>query len=236
MIELRRGSVRAPESLDELISTREQFLTAYQNAAYARRYRHLVDKVRHVETALGSSRLSTSVATYLFKLMAYKDEYEVARLYTEPAFMEKIKAQFEGDYVLKFHLAPPLLARRDAAGHLIKREFGPWMMRAFGVLARLRFLRGTSLDVFGHTAERRTERALVVEYEQTLLMMLAKLDVGNLEVAIQVASLPEQIRGFGHVKESSMASVAAKRLALLEAFKAPVRELAAVNAAGKVAA
>jgi indolepyruvate ferredoxin oxidoreductase len=236
VIELRRGSTRAVETLDELISTREQFLTAYQNPAYARRYRHLVDKVRHAETALGGSRLTTAVAGCLFKLMAYKDEYEVARLYTEPAFMEKIRAQFEGDYVLKFHLAPPLLARRDAAGHLIKREFGPWMMHAFGVLARLRFLRGTRLDVFGYSAERRAERALVVEYEQTLLMMLSKLDTANLDMALQVASLPEQIRGFGHVKEASMAAAAARRLALLEAFKAPVHALGATGATGKVAA
>ncbi|MDO9217544.1 MAG: 2-oxoacid:acceptor oxidoreductase family protein, partial [Lacisediminimonas sp.] len=159
VIEFRRSP-----GLEDVIATRERFLLAYQDAAYARQYRGLVDRVRQAELALGepgrSLRLSEAVAKYLFKLMAYKDEYEVARLHANTGFEAKIAAMFEGDYKIRFHLAPPLLAKRDANGHLQKKEYGPWMMKAFRALAAMRFLRGTVLDVFGYTEERRTERAL----------------------------------------------------------------------------
>jgi len=158
------------------------------------------------------------VARYYYKLMAYKDEYEVARLYTEPAFKEKIAGMFEGDIKLKFHLAPPLLAKRDKEGHLVKKEFGPWMMRAFGMLARLKGLRGTPFDVFGYTAERRTERALIGQYRQTVEALLPKLTPENLAQAVAIASIPEDIRGYGHVKERHLKAAKEKEAALVATF------------------
>jgi indolepyruvate ferredoxin oxidoreductase len=152
--------------------------------------------------------------------MAYKDEYEVARLYTDPAFMEKIGAMFEGDIKLKFHLAPPLLAKRDKEGHLVKQEFGPWMMKAFSVLARLKGLRGTPLDVFGYTGERKTERALARQYRATIEALLPRLSMDNLAQAVAIASIPEEIRGFGHVKERNLAAARKKEAELLAAFNA----------------
>ncbi len=211
-------------SLDELIERRVEFLTQYQNAGYARRYRDFVEQVRGAESALVDNkplRLTEAVARYLFKLMAYKDEYEVARLHTDPAFRNRIAAMFEGDYSLRFHLAPPLLARRDADGHLVKREFGPWMLHAFGILARLRFLRGTPLDIFGRTEERKTERALIAQYRDTVGRLLPQLNRDNLAAAVAVASIPEDIRGYGHVKEKHLQAAREKEAALLKAFAQP---------------
>ncbi|HJV50245.1 MAG TPA: indolepyruvate ferredoxin oxidoreductase family protein [Noviherbaspirillum sp.] len=210
-------------SLDQLIDTRADFLAHYQDAAYAKQYRDFVAKVREAERAVTdkSPRLTEAVARYLFKLMAYKDEYEVARLYADSAFQAKIAGMFEGDYKLKFHLAPPLFARRDAEGHLVKKEYGPWMMQAFGLLAKLKFLRGTALDVFGHSAERKTERALIVQYRETISALLAKLNADNLSKAVAIASLPEDIRGFGHVKERHLKAAKEKEAALLKEFDAP---------------
>jgi indolepyruvate ferredoxin oxidoreductase len=150
--------------------------------------------------------------------MAYKDEYEVARLYTDPAFMQKIDGMFEGDVKLKFHLAPPLLARKDKQGHLVKQEFGPWMMKAFSVLARLKGLRGTAFDVFGYTEERKMERALIGEYRRTVEALLPKLGSENLAQAVAIASVPEDIRGFGHVKERNLAAAKRKEAELVAAF------------------
>src|SRR5690606_8134706 len=147
------------QTLDDIVSRRVELLTAYQDAAYAGQYKAFVDQVRAQEERLGKgTRLAEAVARYYYKLMAYKDEYEVARLHTDPAFREKIGAMFEGDTTLKFHLAPPLMAKHDKEGRAIKREYGPWMMSAFGVLARFKGLRGTAFDVFGYTAERKMER------------------------------------------------------------------------------
>ncbi|MGE8641300.1 MAG: DUF6537 domain-containing protein, partial [Achromobacter sp.] len=157
-----------------------------------------------------------------FKLMAYKDEYEVARLYSDGEFVKKVGEQFEGDWKLRFHLAPPLFARRDKQGHLIKRSYGPGMLKVFGVLAKLRRLRGTRLDVFGYTAERRAERELIREYRETMTAILSKLNRGNLEKAVTLAGLPEEIRGYGHVKEAAMEKVAGKREELLREFSARV--------------
>jgi indolepyruvate ferredoxin oxidoreductase len=140
------------------------------------------------------------VAKYLFKLMAYKDEYEVARLYADPRFEERLKATFEGDYTLKFNLAPPLLSKRDAQGRLIKSQYGAWMWKAFKVLAKFKFLRGTALDVFGKTEERRLERQLIADYQASIEALLPRLREDNLAEAVELASVPEQIRGFGHVK------------------------------------
>jgi indolepyruvate ferredoxin oxidoreductase len=161
-----------------------------------------VNKVRAAETAAGlGNKLSTSVAKYYFKLMAYKDEYEVARLYTDGRFVEQLKAQFEGDFSVKFNLAPPLLAKKDAKGHLVKAEFGSWMWSAFKLLAKMKGLRGGAFDIFGYTEERKMERALIVEYRSMVEALAAGLTIGNHATAVELANLPEQVRGFGHVKE-----------------------------------
>jgi indolepyruvate ferredoxin oxidoreductase len=216
VIEFKRS-----QSLDEIVQRRVELLSAYQNKAYAQQYQSFVDKVRAEEAKLGKgTRLAEAVAKYLYKLMAYKDEYEVARLYTDPAFMQKIGAMFEGDIKLKFHLAPPVLARRDKDGHLVKKEYGPWMLKAFGVLARLKGLRGTPLDVFGYTAERKTERALIGQYRQVVEGLLPKLSADNLAQAVAIASVPEEIRGFGHVKERNLNAARKKEAELLAAFHA----------------
>jgi indolepyruvate ferredoxin oxidoreductase len=221
VIELRRFS----SSLDEIAGKRAEFLTGYQNAAYARRYVDLVERVRKVESdRLGSTRLAEAVARYYFKLLAYKDEYEVARLHSDPAFRARIAAQFEGiegkPYKLNFYLAPPLLARPDPiTGKSKKMRFGPWMMGAFGLLAKLRFLRGTPLDVFGRTHERRVERALIGEYEALVDELLGKLAADNLAIAVALASLPEEIRGFGHVKARNLEAARAKWTELLARFR-----------------
>jgi indolepyruvate ferredoxin oxidoreductase len=213
-------------TLDSIVNKRIDLLTAYQDAAYARQYSEFVAQVRAAETPLAGKqlRLTEAVARYLYKLMAYKDEYEVARLYTDGTFREKIAAMFEGDITLKFHMAPPLLAKRDSKGHLVKQEFGPWMMKAFAVLAKMKRLRGTALDVFGHTAERRQERALIGQYRDTISALLPKLTVETLPQAVAIASIPEDIRGFGHVKERHLYAARQKEAALLASFGKPVPE------------
>ena len=212
-----------PQTLDKLVARRAEFLTAYQDAKYAHRYEVLVARVREAEAAAGGGdALAKAVAKYYFKLLAYKDEYEVARLYTDGAFAEIVARQFEGDFTLKFHLAPPLLSKIDAvSGKPIKQTYGQWMMKAFGVLAKLKFVRGTAFDIFGHTAERKTERALIVEYEALIAELLSNLSLEKQGVAVELASLPEQIRGFGHVKEAGLEKVRAKRDALLAAWRSP---------------
>jgi indolepyruvate ferredoxin oxidoreductase len=224
-----KAPTRLSESLDEMVARRVEFLTAYQNAAYAQKYARLVERVRREEQARGKGKsgLAEAVARYYFKLMAYKDEYEVARLYADPAFTEKLKAQFEGDYRLHFHLAPPLLARRNEKGELIKREYGPWMFTAFRILAKLRFLRGTALDLFGGTEERRTERQLIADYEKTVDALLAKLTPDNHALAVQIASIPEEIRGYGHVKARHLDAARARQAKLLEAWRTPAEARAA---------
>lgn len=194
-------------SFEEMVATREQFLTAYQNAGYAARYTGLVSKVRDWESKRfsGKSQIAEAVARYFFKLMAYKDEYEVARLQSAPTFMEDLKQQFEGDFRIAFNLAPPGIAPRDPrSGELKKKEFGSWMLPVLRLLARLRFLRGTRLDLFGYTAERRTERALIEKYEQTVALILEKTTPAHYETAVRLASVPELIRGYGHVKQASL--------------------------------
>jgi indolepyruvate ferredoxin oxidoreductase len=193
------------------VKKRVDFLTGYQDAAYAATYQAFVEKVRAAEDPLGKGRaLTEAVARYLFKLMAYKDEYEVARLHTDPAFIAKIEGMFEGDYKLVHHLAPPLTAKRNDKGELQKKPFGPWMRTAFGVLAKLKGLRGGAFDVFGKTEERRTERALIVEYRACIEELLKGLDAGNVAQAAEIARIPEEIRGYGHVKERHLAAARAK--------------------------
>ncbi|MDH1767726.1 indolepyruvate ferredoxin oxidoreductase family protein [Comamonas aquatica] len=208
--------------LQELVAQREHFLTDYQNAAYAAQYRSFVDQVQAAEGRLGSStRLTEAVARYLFKLMAYKDEYEVARLHTDPAFTAKIADMFEGDYKLVHHLAPPLSAAKNAQGHLVKKSYQPWIRSAFGVLAKLKGLRGTTLDLFGRTAERQTERALIVEYRDCITQLLPQLTADKLELAVQIARIPEDIRGYGHVKERHLAAARSKWQGLMQQWQAP---------------
>ena len=210
------------ETLDSMIEKRSDFLKGYQNSRYAKRYLKLVETVGKAEAAAqpGSTVLTEAVARYYFKLMAYKDEYEVARLYTNGSFTKKLNDQFEGDFKLKFHLAPPIFAKRNPEnGHLIKQEFGPWMMRAFGVLAKFKGLRGTALDPFGKSEERKAERALIKEYADTMTDIAAKLTKENLALAVEIASVPEHIRGFGHVKEQHLKTAKAERESLLDRFE-----------------
>ena len=219
--DLPLDDARLSRNLDEAIARRDAFLNQYQDAAYARRYRALVDKVRSAEAAQvpGSTQLAEAVARYAFKLMAYKDEYEVARLYTSGDFQRRIAQQFEGDYKLKFHIAPPLFSKKDAEGHLIKKEYGPWMMKAFGVLAKLKFLRGGMFDIFGRTEERRTERRLIADYFSDIEALLAGLTPDNLALAIEIASVPERIRGYGHVKEAHLAVALPQWKALMQSWR-----------------
>ena len=208
-------------SLDNTVATRVEFLTAYQDAAYAADYQAFVDQVRAAETPLGGgSPLGEAVARYLFKLMAYKDEYEVARLHTLPSFTDQIAAQFEGDYKLVHHLAPPAIAKRNDQGELIKQPFGPWIRSAFGVLARLKGLRGSAFDPFGRSDERRTERALIQEYRDCIEELLRSLNAGNRALAVEIARLPEEIRGYGHVKARHLAAARPKWQALMQRWRA----------------
>jgi indolepyruvate ferredoxin oxidoreductase len=212
--------VQMPQSLDTVINKRVEFLTAYQDAAYAARYAELVARVRSAEAAQGlGTRLSTAVAKYYFKLMAYKDEYEVARLYTDGRFVEQLKSQFEGDFSLKFNLAPPLFAKKDGKGRLVKAEFGSWMWSAFKLLAKFKGVRGGAFDVFGYSEERKMERALIIEYREMVEGLLAGLNADNLATAVDLANLPEQVRGFGHVKEAAVAKFRAEKARLLAAHK-----------------
>ena len=220
-----RGQVRTlSTSLEEIIARRVEFLTAYQDAAYAARYRRRVEAARAAEIARapGKSGLAEAVARFLFKLMAYKDEYEVARLYADPAFLRQVRNEVDGDNLrLTFHLAPPLLApRTKVTGEPRKISFGPWMLTVFRLLAKLKFMRGTALDPFAYTAERRTERQLVRDYETLLDELLAKLAPDNHHLAVGLASIPEKIRGFGHVKLRHLAAAKAEEMALLEQFRA----------------
>jgi len=195
-----------PHTLDNVIGKRVEALTACQDAAYALRDATLVAQVRATETARGlGSKLSIAAATYYFKLMACKDEYEVARRYTDGRFVDQLKTRFEGDFSLTFHLAPPLLAKKDGKGRLVKAEFGSWMWHAFRLLARLKILRGGAFDVFGYSEERRMERALINEYHAMIEGLLAGLNADTVANAIAPARLPEQVRGFGHVKQAAAA-------------------------------
>ena len=215
-------SQRLSASLEEMIRRRAEFLTDYQDAAYARRYTDFVARIRAAEAQRipGATALAEAAARYYFKLLATKDEYEVARLYAETDFRARVAARFEGEYTLAFHLAPPLLSRADpATGAPAKRRYGAWMMRAFAVLARLRGLRGGPFDVFGRTAERRRERALIGEYEALFEEVLSRLALHNHALAVELARVPEDIRGYGHVRARHLDQAKRKEAELLESFR-----------------
>jgi len=215
-------------ALADMVAQRVEFLTGYQDAAYAAQYEAFVEKVRATEVPLGGRTLLTeAVARYLFKLMAYKDEYEVARLHTDKAFTDKIAAMFEGDYKIVHHMAPPLLAKRNDKGELIKQAFGPWMRRALGVLGGLKGLRGSALDLFGKTDERRMERALIQEYRACIEELIAGLTPERLALAAEIARIPEDIRGYGHVKERHLKAARAKWDALMARWRSPAQREAA---------
>jgi indolepyruvate ferredoxin oxidoreductase len=221
---------RHTHSVDELVAKRVEFLTGYQNAAYAASYASFVDSVRRAESAMAQTAesakredlpLTQAVARCLFKLMAYKDEYEVARLHTDTAFLAKVNSQFEGDFTLNYHLAPPLLAKTNAAGELQKQRYGAWMQTAFRLLAPLKVLRGGPLDIFGYSEERRNERALAGEYQDAVQGLLPQLNASNRDAAVAFARLPEQIRGYGHIKARHLAAARQQWSVLLERFHRP---------------
>ena len=210
------------QTLDDIVARRVDFLTRYQNAAYAARYTARVRAVADAERARapGATGLAEAVARQLFRLMAIKDEYEVARLYTDGSFARQLNAAFEGDLRLEFHLAPPILGRRDTKGRPVKTSFGPWMMSAFRALAALKGLRGTPFDPFGYLAERKAERRALADYEALLDEMVAGLTRERHATAVALAALPEKIRGYGHVRAATVAATAPERDALLAAFRA----------------
>ncbi len=218
-------------SLDELIARRAEFLTAYQNAAYADSYKAFVQKVRLVDESAGQNglALTEAVARYLFKLMAYKDEFEVARLHAHGAFLARVNSLFEGDFKLNYHLAPPLLAKRNEKGELQKQRYGPATLTVFRILARLKGLRGTALDIFGKTEERRQERALISEYRASIEEILAVLGGSQpaqhhperYQLALGIARIPEQIKGFGHVKERNLKAARQDWTVQLARFRDP---------------
>lgn len=198
-----RGDVK-PMTLDEIIEDRAGRLTAYQDKAYAQQYRDLVAKVRKDEEAAGlGDAFTTAVAKFAFKLMAYKDEYEVARLYTDGTFEKKLRETFHGGKI-GYLMAPPLIAKKDSQGHLKKKKFGPWMKTAFRLMKQFKGLRGTAFDPFGWTEERKMERGLRDTYLARVDEMSGQLTRKNHELAVAIASIPDEIRGYGHVKEASV--------------------------------
>jgi indolepyruvate ferredoxin oxidoreductase len=218
----QNDSLRISESFEEMVARRVAFLTAYQSGRYARGYRALVDRVvkAEAEKTPGMTGLGEAVARYLFKLMAYKDEYEVARLYTDTGFLDRVRAQFDGDLRFEFHLAPPMLAKPDpATGEPKKRSYGPSILRLFGMLKKFKFLRGTPLDPFGYSEERRMERRLVADYRALVDTLVAELAPDNHAAAVALASIPEKIRGFGPVKQRHVKAAKAEEANLLEQFR-----------------
>jgi indolepyruvate ferredoxin oxidoreductase len=205
-----------PKTLEEIITHRKQFLTGYQNKAYAERYESLVRRVQETDK---KGDLSKAVAQYYAKLLAVKDEYEVARLYADGTFMKDLYDQFEGKVKLKFYLAPPLFSSRDPfTGELKKKLYGAWMMKGFKVLAKLKGLRGTLFDIFSYSKDRKMEQDLIKEYEHRIESLIEGLTPHNYETAVEIASLPEHIRGYGHVKERHLRDVRVNEQVLLERF------------------
>jgi len=206
------------QTFDEIVAKRVAFLTAYQNAAYAERYRTVLDRIRAAEAikAPGKHGLAEAAARSLFKLMAYKDEYEVARLYSGGEFHKKLHQEFEGDFHLTFHLAPPIIGATDPnTGRPRKMEFGSYMMSAFRVLAALKGLRGTWLDIFSYFAERKLEVKMIGEYEKVLSDIAASLTPANHATAVALAELPLDVKGYGYIKDDNYKKAKAKEAVLL---------------------
>ncbi|MDH3589302.1 MAG: indolepyruvate ferredoxin oxidoreductase family protein [Gammaproteobacteria bacterium] len=215
------------EFLDELIHQRKEFLTGYQDERLAKRYESLVKRVQQAEKDIGNGtdELSKAVARSYFKLLAYKDEYEVGRLHTQTGFSDRIATQFEGDYKLNYHMAPPLLsAGLDARGRPRKRSFGPWLTGGLRLLARMKWLRGTPMDPFGYSSERRMERELISEYEVLVDRLLSGLSVARLQAATAIATMPMEIRGYGPVKIDAAARVRAEISAMIKQYEQPLSE------------
>ena len=208
-----------PQGVDALVAKRVAFLTDYQNASYAKRYSDVVARVKAAEAAFHKTSLSEAVARNLFKLMAYKDEYEVARLHTNTAFLQKIGDMFEGDYTVNYHLAPPIISKANEKGELQKQKFGPLMLTGFKLLKHFKVLRGTPLDIFGNTEEREMERALIGEYVASIEEVLAKLNADNHALALEIANLPDAVKGFGHVKARNVVAVRSKWDGLMEKWR-----------------
>jgi indolepyruvate ferredoxin oxidoreductase len=224
---LRRAEPeRFPQTLEEVLADRSARLANYQDETYAARYLQHIEALRQADSrAEEPGSLTLAAARQLYRLMAIKDEYEVARLYSDEAFQEKLAARFEGDYELRFNLAPPLLARRNPdTGELVKQEFGAGMLRAFKWLARLRRLRGTALDIFGYTAERKRERQDLVEFLELLQLLSAELDQGDYSTAVELIDDTARLRGYGHVKDRNRELVLAQREVLLKRFRGQERE------------
>lgn len=208
-----------PQGVDALVARRVAFLTEYQNASYAKRYSDMVARVKLTEVTLNKTSLSEAVARNLFKLMAYKDEYEVARLHTNTAFLQKIGDMFEGDYTVNYHLAPPIISKANEKGELQKQKFGPLMLSGFKLLKHFKVLRGTPLDIFGNTEEREMERALIGEYVASIDEVIANLNADNHALALEIANLPDAIKGFGHVKARNVVAVRSKWDGLMEKWR-----------------
>jgi indolepyruvate ferredoxin oxidoreductase len=217
-------SVGAQGEIRRLLEVRVPDLIEYQDEAYAKRYADVVKRMMAAEQRAvpGKSGLAEAAARYLYKLMAYKDEFEVARLHADPAFLAKLDAQFKHGYEVKYNLAPPTISKRDPiTGELQKRQFGPWMLSAFRMLAKFKGLRGGALDIFGKTAERQHERQLIEDYIKQLDEIASKLNAANHATAVQLASVPDEIRGYGHVKERSLEAAKKLEASLLQQFRSP---------------
>jgi indolepyruvate ferredoxin oxidoreductase len=224
------------QTYDEIVARRVAFLTDYQNAAYAERYRATVERIRNAELAKtpGKHGLAEAAAKSLFKLMAYKDEYEVARLYTNGEFQKKLREEFEGNFTLSFHLAPPIFGATDPnTGKPRKMEFGSWMMSSFRVLAALKGLRGTFFDIFARNPERKLEVKMIGEYEALLSEVANTLTPANHGTAVSLAELPQEIKGYGYIKDGNYAKVESKKAALLRRLQmtdaAPARIIEAAE-------
>lgn len=220
--------------IEDIISRRYDFLTNYQNEAYAERYKRFVYEIRDIEKSLFKTKtiLTETVAKYLFKLMAYKDEYEVARLYTDDGFIKGLQNQFEGSVKLNFHLAPPLFSKKDPeTKELQKRQYGAWIWSLYKILSKLKFLRGSPFDIFGYTKERKMERQLIVDYKELILSIASDLTKENYDLITSIAQYPEYIRGFGHVKERHLNEALKKRDELLSKLKSTKSEMKQATAA-----
>ena len=226
-------AVKPLTALDDIVAYRVRELTGYQSARYAAGYEARVQNIAQLARDKVGERaedIAIAAAKTLYKVMAYKDEYEVARLYSNGEFQRKLEARFEGDYELRFNLAPPLLSRRDPeSGELIKREFGPWVQTAFSWLARARFLRGTVLDIFGYTDERKQERQDIADYRELLSEIVSRLNDDNYATAAELAGAWYKLRGYGHVKDRNRGQLRAEQAQLLARLRGEVSEESTVR-------